>query len=312
MKHPRSNPPPRKRKQQRRIGDRVGDLERNVVAQEHRPVAVLANFFRFGLPRSKHDRRWASRTALAMLLFAPSTLIIGGSIVAIVNLLQVQEQIDIDRQSDYETRKAILLSKIYATERRWPWSEPEPVHSDRVRWEAARSYIALQNGRGEPVDLTGAVIRGLKLEGRTGLNLNGAVLNGAVLDAATLRGVEMQGASLINASLRGANLYDVDLTEANLFGSVLEDAVLVSVSLRLASPASSSFRSCVVHGVDCRSADFSHAVFQDLLFGDCRFGSADLFGAEISKCWWADSTYTDDTKWPDGFSPKARGLTRID
>ena len=78
----------------------------------------------------------------------------------------------------------------------------------------------------------------------------------------------------------GADLQDIDLSKADLNGAILWEANLRGANL---------------YGADLREADLR----------DANLRGANLYGADL------DAKYNADTRWPEGFDPKAAGAVLV-
>ena len=105
----------------------------------------------------------------------------------------------------------------------------------------------------------------------------GVSLFRAKLSKVNLQGANLQGADLGQADLTGANLSNADLTKALLTQTDLTGAKLVGAKLT--------------------NADMKWAVLR----------GADLTGADLTGVTISFAPYDRDTKWPQGFDPKAAG-----
>ena len=108
-------------------------------------------------------------------------------------------------------------------------------------------------------------------------DVTGATLDGINWRAAWLEGGRLAGASLRRARLEWANLSFADLRKANLEYASLNDSTLDGADLT---------------GTNLRNTDLRWTSLRG-----AKLAEADLTGA----------LYDDNTVWPDGFDPKARG-----
>lgn len=108
-------------------------------------------------------------------------------------------------------------------------------------------------------------------------NFNGATLDGINWNTTWLEGGKLAGASLRRARLECANMTSADLRKANLENASLGDATLDGAGLT---------------GANLRNTDL-------------RWTS--LRGATLTDTDLAGALYNDDTAWPQGFDPGARG-----
>ena len=113
-------------------------------------------------------------------------------------------------------------------------------------------------------------------------DLRGANLYEANLSRANLSGADLSGAALYEANLSRANLRGADLHNANLRGADLRDADLSGADLRDADLRGTDLLRADLHNANLRGADLRGAY---LLSADLRgadFRGADLLSADLS------------------------------
>src|SRR5258708_8089158 len=103
--------------------------------------------------------------------------------------------------------------RMHETDPRRPMSAPDSGLRAKLASHAEWLASAARGGphRGEPLDATGAYLRGLDMRGA---QLTEARLPLARLDGADLEGADLSGANLASASLRGANLPQATVSRA--------------------------------------------------------------------------------------------------
>jgi uncharacterized protein YjbI with pentapeptide repeats len=90
------------------------------------------------------------------------------------------------------------------------------------------------------------------------------------------------------------------LRRANLDGAYLDGANLTGADLYMASLAGAYLYGANLAGANLSWANLSQA---DL-------SAANLSGANLDSAMLREAHYSDDTKWPDGFNPKASGAKK--
>lgn len=118
-------------------------------------------------------------------------------------------------------------------------------------------------------------------------------LEDAQLEGADLNGLLIEWTNLRRANVRGFSLYWGGMVEVDLEGADLEAANLRGTWLWRVN-----FRSCNLRRVDLRN---SYSGGRSAVCG-CIFEGANLDGAQLENCW-----FDEQTVWPAGFDPVARG-----
>ena len=164
--------------------------------------------------------------------------------------------------------------------------------------EANLKEAILQEANLQEANLQDAYLHGANLQGANlkeanlkeailhEANLHAANLHGANLQRAILQGAYLQGADLQRANLQGANLQGADLQRAYLQGAILQRAYLQGADLQ---------------GAYLQGADLQGAYLQ----------GANLQGANLQGAYLLNSTYNQDTKWPNNFDPTAHNMDFI-
>jgi uncharacterized protein YjbI with pentapeptide repeats len=163
--------------------------------------------------------------------------------------------------------------------------------------------------------------------------LTRARLDGAILTAATLQAADLSGAWLVGAQLTGANLAEadlsgahlegvnlagVDLRAADLRGVWLPGAQLTGANLADANLAAAHLRGANLTGLDLQTADLGEAWLPGARLAGTNLARANLTGAHLEGADLSGSrldgavldgaTYSETTRWPDGFSVPPNGL----
>ncbi len=149
-------------------------------------------------------------------------------------------------------------------------------------------------------DLSQAIVTGANL---VDADFNFAKLSGASLAGADLRGVhitlvDLNGADLRRTNWAGSLLLKVDMVQANL-----EEADLSESSLGFCDFSASNLKRACLKGSKLRAAQLPGADLEgaDLSATDLRganFDKANLSGVTMAR-----SRYSQNTTWPEGFTP---------
>lgn len=130
-------------------------------------------------------------------------------------------------------------------------------------------------------------------------DLNGRLLSKADLSGANLREANLSRADLSFTNLSRADLSGADLSFANLFSAKIDSETQIDPKWQLVLEI-------VTYGAEGRDdlgkADLSRA---NLSFVNLR--GADLSEVNLSETDLREAKYDNNTKWPDGFDPKAAG-----
>jgi len=306
---------------------RIEALEAQLIAQDHRLTHVVWTAVTRGWFGSKDPMRWPARRALVWCFFRPSAIALAaGGLVAWASLFflyhqtqaiveqnkQFDQQLQLqqsrnsaDHEADYQTRKAQLLSILYDSDQKWPWSAEAPRASQRARAEAAVSFYRLQTENHAPVNLNRVVLQGADLIAadlpRIRLryaDLSGAILHGANLSEANLSDSLMTGAVFERANLTDAILDDCVLRDADFHGANLSNATLSGVDLSGATLVAANLRMAALHGANLSRAKLRHAT----LWG-ARLMRADLSEADLQDADLDGAQCGRSTRWPQGFDP---------
>ncbi len=170
------------------------------------------------------------------------------------------------------------------------------------------------------------------------VDLRGADLRGANLILADLYEADLRRANLNEANLNLTNLSRADLTWTKLEGAMLDDTTQIADKWRLVweivtqgaerrnlsgadlhwtnlsganlngvDLSEANLSLAILRGVDLRGANLSRTVLSGADLRGAFLFNASLVEADLSK-----APYNDDTKWPEGFDPKAVGAINVD
>jgi hypothetical protein len=138
-----------------------------------------------------------------------------------------------------------------------------------------------------------------------GAYLAGANLTGAYLAGAYLAGANLTGANLFEANLFEANLFGANLTGANLFEANLTGANLTRAYLAGAYLAGANLTRAYLAGAYLAGANLTRAYLAGAYLAGANLTGANLFEANLTG-----ATYTQQTIWPAGVDPVARGAVK--
>jgi uncharacterized protein YjbI with pentapeptide repeats len=134
-------------------------------------------------------------------------------------------------------------------------------------------------------------------------NLYGAKLNEADLSGANFNDSNLEDGNLCHANLNGAQLQRIILDHANL-----ADAQLIGVRIT----GRSLHGAIRTHAIMHKAKIAAYLVNADLTAAELK--GADL--GEVPDLWrvgsLAGARYDEETKWPEGFDPRAHGASLID
>ena len=275
--------------------------------QEHRLTHVVYNFIRRRSLSKDDPRREAAVWALVFRLFAPSTIVLGGGgVVALLTLLEMsrqtsaiieqnqhfQAQIELEREQDYRTGKAQLISIIYGrrvVDGAWDYVEPR-----RARVEAAAALVLLERARDQTANLSAV--------GFAYVDMSGVDLSGTNLSRAELREADLSGADLSDANLSRVNMVGgADLSAASLVRADLSGALAYLAILRGADLTEADLTGARLGGADLRGATLSGTVLAGADLSDANLREVSGWSTEQL----ASSYWNEDTAWPAGFTPPA-------
>jgi uncharacterized protein YjbI with pentapeptide repeats len=136
-------------------------------------------------------------------------------------------------------------------------------------------------------DATGAVVHRARVEDPS-MGLRSADLSGLVAPLGQLQSLDLTGANMYWASLGDADLSFANLSNVDLRGATLDRA-------------------------RCRSTIFKGAnLGRDNLNGRTSLKGTDLSTADLRDAILTDAVFSDNTKFPAGFSPSRAGMVHVD
>jgi Pentapeptide repeats (8 copies) len=131
-------------------------------------------------------------------------------------------------------------------------------------------------------------------------------------ERANFAGAQLERADLDLAHLTGANLEHADLTEAILTRADLTGAHLEEATLTEADLAEATLTGAHLEGATLTKAILFEATLTGAILVGANLTGADLTGTDLTEATLfeaslTDSVYDSETRWPDGFDPKAEG-----
>lgn len=158
------------------------------------------------------------------------------------------------------------------------------------------------------VELNGARLAGARL---TGAQLQGAHFAGAHLQLADLQGAHLQGVHLDRAHLEHANLYGAHLEGASFARAHLEEAVLEDAFLQRADLAYARLDEANLHGAHFQRAKLRSARLDGAFLEGAHLEGANLRRASLEGASLDGVTWSEETEWPDGFTPSKWPLAEM-
>ena len=284
------------------VVERLEQLERRLIGQEHRILPILADLRRE--PRMS-DKWWQAIVALASRLFLASPVVTAGATTLAVAGLWLayvankkldrqnrliekqnafwQQQIKQEADRDDRARKAEYIKTIYDVGPCPPGQKPVgddtgcAISSTRARVEAARALAEMDRSL---TDLSKANLA-------TGV-VGPVDWRGVSLRSARLRSVSLGAARLGRADLRESDLSGSSLAAADLSAARLVDADLSGASLQEASLCNADLTGAKLAGADLRGADLT---------------GAKLERADLTGCEYCPSDTRHATTWPRAYKP---------
>ncbi|TNC19770.1 pentapeptide repeat-containing protein [Georgenia sp. 311] len=166
--------------------------------------------------------------------------------------------------------------------RRRAWTIPEPDVPPHLE---PADVADLDDATVSAVDLTGAVVPGLREAQVDGSDLSRIRAGSARWERVTLADCRLDGADLANLVWRDGSLLRCSLREVRMTGALLARVRLRSVLLEGAQATLTTWqgvrmRSVVLRGCDLREATFHDTVLEDVLLEDCVLSGAQLSGLQ--------------------------------
>lgn len=288
------------------LQERLETLESRLIAQEHRPLAIL-NDLRKQPTRS--DKWWSAFLALFVRLFLASPVVAAGAgTVAVAGVwfayvstehFEVQNQlvrkqneffqrqIQQEAVQDFRARRAQLLRTIHdrracrdGEEESDTWRIRRgrsgcPAASIEARAAAAVTLVQiLRVVRESPGDWPGVFLG-------PGTELVNAPLAKANLEKADLREVNLNGANLHGANLNDAYLRQADLRQADLREALLWNVAAYEVNLGYANLSRAGLAEADLRQANLTSAIANEANLRGANLKGATLNRADLKGADL-------------------------------
>jgi cation diffusion facilitator CzcD-associated flavoprotein CzcO/uncharacterized protein YjbI with pentapeptide repeats len=187
-------------------------------------------------------------------------------------------------------RKSNFLAEIFGAYLPADYKDIQSVHSRNKAASAKNgetSGIPADFGVNlEEEDLTGVVLRGLKLDG---MELGNRIMQAADLRHASLHGCNLAGVDFAAADLSGADLTSAELFNSDFTGAImsrvdLERAFLIEANLSMAYLNGANLTGAHLSGATLTSARLNNARLSGADLSDTRLNDADLRGANLEYC----------------------------
>lgn len=188
-----------------------------------------------------------------------------------IGAIYALERIAKDSDKDYWQIIEILTAYIrekspYISDK----SEPIKLNIQAALTVIGRRSKSYKQGEENPIDLTGA-------------NLKGANLENANLEGANLKRVNLEDASLENANLSNANLENANLSNANFRNAHLEKVKLKGAKLRKVKFINVKLNNTSLSSLYFFQSDFQYANLSGSDFSYTWLKEVDFQGADLSN-----------------------------
>ena len=151
------------------------------------------------------------------------------------------------------------------------------------------------------IDLAGRVLKGANFEDA---EIVGANLSYTNLENANLTSIDFGGTDLSGANLKNTKLMEASLSNANLDGTNLERANLRGSFLIRTQMRSANLKKANLKNVKLKLAGLENANFQGANFQGAKLEQ--IFFNHNTK--WQGAIYDEQTVFPEGFDPVAKGM----
>ncbi len=263
----------------------LAEQEIRLVAQEHRPLAILRDIRQSEL---RSEKWWSALTALFVRMFlshpavtagAGLVAVLGVGVAALANhKLERQNQLiaaqndffrsQIRQQAllDFRSRRAQLIATLFDERPCWDGETPAMGHkmcsasSIQARGAAAVTLARIEAA----AQVDRETFPAGEVPVMTDLNktdLRGAMLAGADFHHVSLSHADLTGATLLKANLEDSFLIGSNLSKVDLSNARLHDAKLFDVNLRDANLSGADLSCAVLVYADLTGADLSNAIF---------------------------------------------------
>lgn len=217
----------------------------------------------------------------------------------------------------FKQRRAEDIWALYQSNARRHFLAFEWGNMLRVEAAVAVSYAALTLGK-QPEDGFYFHLNDIEL---SNVRMPSTKLNGLSLNEVAFNDSDFKGADFSSAKLKNTRFENTDLSEANFkgtfsteigFGGQLAranftEAMLFRINMGYGTAADALFTKARMADVDFNHMDFSGADFTDSSISRGLFQSTDFSKAKLSGISLKGIIYDCQTRWPEGFDPKAAG-----
>lgn len=244
---------------------RLVEFEARLIAQDHRLLSVLNNFFieRRKWPAGDPRREASVRALIWCIFFSPGTVAVAGASIGLATLaVLIWQNTLIKQQNDYfQAQVAQQQQQIESQDRIVKQSQrsdairviygSEYAENPRVKSEAVRTLVVLERSN---------IAEGANVLSSDYVNLHDANLDRLHIERFDLRKVsfrnsKLRGAALMSVDLRGSAFFYADLAKVNLFRSDLRETFWNSADLSEASLEEANLEGANMVNVKLRGAN---------------------------------------------------------
>ncbi|MCB0762166.1 MAG: pentapeptide repeat-containing protein [Flavobacteriales bacterium] len=286
----------------KKLQDRVQDLERKLVEQEHRIIPAFLNYRR---ERSKHSfwhpMRIASFKALVRTVFfsSPVIAVTGGAIgIGTLLLLCWQNNLISEQNAFFREQIRLQQSQISAQAEIRNQSikdqafnvlyDYRSLFDPRLKEEALRTLIVVQNGYNILDDKVDLDLRNLRL--------NGVELYDLSVEYTNLRNATVKSSDFINSTFN-----TVDFSSGSFGECYFDSCYFINSTFYQSSFENSSFHSCEINKCYFDQVDFTQIGALDIridssIFRDCTFREDERISIDIlNKSTFIDCAFEGDS-----------------
>jgi uncharacterized protein YjbI with pentapeptide repeats len=253
----------------REIENNKLETEANFIAQEHRLIPAIKNFFERKKWNSSDPRRVAAKHALLWRIFSPSSaIVIGGSAIGFCTLLiLIWQGVEISKQTQSSLKQNDIISEQNRYFQLQNEKMQEQISDEKRRFLSTRRTellkILFDQKNNTPIYnakiRASSLIEYIELFPDNGDELNGALLQGVNLNHYDITGIQLRNADFSNAVLKKVTFSNSDLGFANFSGADIQQCDFTSTILVFTDFNESSIRDTKFDNADIARADFYKA-----------------------------------------------------
>ncbi len=209
---------------------------------------------------------------------------------------KISQQLELQIEETYLARRQKLLNALYQPQPGCRVTPCQALAEPRVRQESLHTLRALEKARGPGgvVDLSGALLQGVKLEET---RLEGVSLEGAWLKDADMVGVWLEGAMMGRVNAQGVSFHRAKMKGAQLKRAEVQGANFLQADLSGARLDHAQAKGARFTGANLSGASLLKANLKGADLRDANLEGTNLTGAQ----------YDEDTRWPKGFDARKAG-----